>query len=65
MLQNLLWRFLPIHACAEAILAIVIDVNFWSRCESAVKSYCDTVQSKFVIWKFGNFQAQNLLWSDN
>ena len=23
-------------------------VNFWSRCESAVKSYRDTVQNKFV-----------------
>ena len=39
-------------------------VNFWSRCDSTAKSYLDTVQNKFVNWKFSNFQAQNLLWSD-
>ena len=27
----------------------VLDVvNFWSRCDSTVKFYCDTVQNKFV-----------------
>ena len=28
---------------------IFLDVvNFWSRCDSTVKLYCDTVQNKFV-----------------
>ena len=37
------------HACAKVILKNFLDVvNFWSKCDSTVKSYHDTVQNKFV-----------------
>ena len=65
MVWNCLWRFFTIHACAKVILKIFLDVNFWSRCGSTVKFYSATVQNKFVNWKFSNFRAQNLLWSDS
>ena len=49
MVRNCLQRFFTIHACAKVILKIFLDVvNFWSRRDSTVKSYHDTVQSKSV-----------------
>ena len=49
MVRNFLRRFFAIHACAKVILKIFLDVvNFWSRCHSTVKFYCDTVQNKLV-----------------
>ena len=49
MVRNYLSRFFTIHACAKVILKIFSDVmNFWSRRDSTIKSYRDTVQSKFV-----------------
>ena len=63
MVRNCLWRFFTIHTCAKVILKTCLDiVNFWSRCDSTVKFYHDSLQNKFVNWKFNNFQAQNLLW---
>ena len=37
------------HVCAKVSLKIFLDiVNFWSRCDSTVKFYHDTVQNKFA-----------------